>query len=178
MIVSSTSIEGLKYIELRSSKDKRGSFLEAFSKKTWVGALRFDISQVNISTNHKAGTIRGLHWQADPFGQGKIVYAATGRIFDAVVDINRISYSFGKSESFQLVPGMNALFIPKGVAHGYQALADGASLMYLVDKEYSTAHERGLRYDDPQAAIPWPLAPICISDRDLKWPSLKELDHA
>lgn len=179
MIVRDTAIVGLKYIELVPFLDDRGSFAEGFSRADWKKAgIDFDMVQMNLSKSDKIGTIRGMHWQDEPFGQGKIVYAISGRVYDAVVDVRRTSYSFGKSVGYELYPQVNALFIPKGLAHGYQALTEGASLLYLVDKPYSPPHERGLRYDDPDAGIRWPVPADNVAPKDLKWPTLKELDRA
>jgi dTDP-4-dehydrorhamnose 3,5-epimerase len=179
MKVKETAIVGLKYIELDPHLDERGAFVEAFTKAKW-GELGIDFapSQVNFSTSDKAGTIRGMHWQEVPMGQGKIVFALQGRVYDAVVDPRRTSYSFGKTVGYELFPWVNALYIPKGLAHGYQALEDRSGLIYLVDAPYSPSHECGLRYDDPVAGIPWPLPAVNVAPKDLRWPTLKEIDRA
>jgi dTDP-4-dehydrorhamnose 3,5-epimerase len=119
-----------------------------------------------------------MHWQAAPMGQGKIVYAVSGSVYDAVVDVRKESGTYGMSFGVELFPQSNALFVPKGVAHGYQALSEGATLMYLVDAAYSPAHERGLRYDDVEAAIGWPVPAVNVAPKDLRWPTFRELDHA
>lgn len=177
--VKSTELPGVKYLELTPYADERGVFAEGFSKKVLSEAgIDFDVIQMNLSKSDKPGTIRGMHWQDAPFGQGKIVYAISGRVYDVAVDIRRTSYTFGKSVGFELFPQVNALFIPAGFAHGYQALTEGASLLYLVDKQYSPAHERGIRYDDPDAGIQWPLPAVNVAVRDSSWPSLRDLDNA
>lgn len=179
MIVKDTGVLGVKYIELVPFVDERGIFTESYVKAEWAKAgIDFEVTQANLSKSETPGTIRGMHWQEDPVGQGKIVFAVSGRVYDAVVDARRTSYTFGRSVGFELFPQVNALFIPKGVAHGFQALTEGATLLYLVDAKYSPPHERGLRYDDPDTGIQWPLPAVNVAMKDLKWPTLKEIDRA
>lgn len=179
MKVSKTSIPGVLYIDLEPRLDDRGIFSEAFVKSAWKQAgIDFEVCQMNLSKSDRPGTIRGMHWQAAPAAQGKIVYAVSGSVYDAVIDVRRDSPTFGKSLGYDLIPQMNALFIPKGFAHGYQALMEYSTLLYLVDAPYSPTHERGLRYDDPGVKIPWPMKAVNMAPRDLKWPSLKEVIHA
>lgn len=171
-----TPIWGVYEIRLEPWVDDRGIFVEAFDQKKLSGqGIGFNIVMMNLSKTDKAGTVRGMHWQADPFAQGKIVFSASKRIFDAVVDVRPESPTFGKSYSLELYPQTNALFIPRGIAHGCQALEDGAMLTYLLDNFYSPPHERGLRYDDPEAKIPWPLPARDVAPKDLRWPTLREL---
>jgi dTDP-4-dehydrorhamnose 3,5-epimerase len=167
------------YIELDAWCDDRGVFSEAFVKEKWRSmGIDFDLIQVNLSKSDRVGTVRGMHWQDHPMSQGKIVYAVEGRVYDAVTDVRKGSSTFGKSLGYELFPQANALFIPKGLAHGYQALTPGASLMYLVDAPYSKPAERGIRYDDPDAGILWPIPVVNVAKKDLEWPALKEMDRA
>lgn len=171
-----TPIDGAYLIRLEPWVDDRGIFVEAFHKsKLEDSGIRFDIVMMNLSKSDKAGTIRGMHWQAPPFEQAKIVFSASQRFFDAIVDVRPDSKTYGKIYHVELYPQTNALYIPRGVAHGCQSLDDGAMLTYLLDGFYSPPHERGLRYDDPEAKIPWPLPPVNVADKDLRWPTLKEL---
>lgn len=179
MVVKDTAIVGVKYIELTPFTDPRGVFVEGFVREKMKGAgIDFDVVQMNLSRSAAAGTVRGMHWQETPFGQGKIVYCVSGRVFDAVVDVRRTSYTFGRTVGYELSPQSNALFVPKGLAHGFQALTDDAMLLYLVDAPYSPPHERGLRYDDPDAKISWPLPAKNVAPKDERWPTLKEIDRA
>lgn len=171
-----TPIEGVYHILLEPWLDDRGIFVEAYEKiKLKKGGIDFDIVMMNLSKSDKAGTIRGMHWQDEPFAQAKIVFSASKRIFDAVVDVRKGSSTYGKSCHVVLFPQTNAFYIPRGVAHGCQSLEDQAMLTYLLDGFYSPAQERGLRYDDPDAKIPWPLPPVNVADKDLRWPTLREL---
>lgn len=172
-----TKIAGALLIELSPFLDNRGAFAEGFVRsKLSAQGIDFEVQRVNLVRNEKAGTVRGMHWQADPWAQGKIVMAASGKIFDAIVDVRKGSPTYGISYCVMLYPQVNALFIPRGVAHGCQAMEDGASLIYLVDNEYMPAAERGI---NPIGAIDWPLPQVNVASRDLAWPTLKELSgHA
>lgn len=173
MKTQNTPIAGAALISLDLFRDNRGAFAEGFVREKLAAlGINFDIQRVNLVRNEKAGTVRGMHWQADPWAQGKIVMAASWRIFDAIVDVRPDSPTYGKSYGIILYPQENALFIPRGVAHGCQALDDGASLLYLVDNEYKPALERGI---SPAGAIDWPLPLVNVAPRDLSWPTLKEL---
>lgn len=176
MRVHKTPVMGAFLIELEPFLDDRGGFVEGFVRKKLADqGIDFEVKRVNIARNEKAGTVRGMHFQAEPWAQGKIVMAVQGRIFDAVVDVRPTSYTFGKTYSVTLFPQVNALFIGRGLAHGCQALEDGASLMYLVDNDYMPSHERGIR---PQNVVEWPLPMVNVAARDLGWPSLEEWEKS
>ncbi|SRR5579871_245851 len=171
-----TPIHGAFRVELTSFQDTRGVFAETFVKDKFLDqGVRFEPVMMNMSLTEKAGTVRGMHWQAKPFSQGKLVFSSHGRIFDAIVDVRRRSPTFGAVYHLELVPQTNALFIPKGVAHGCQAQEDRSMLVYLLDGPYKPTHERGLQPTDPKVAIPWPLPPINVARRDLGWPTLAEI---
>src|SRR4029079_622662 len=173
MNVEKTPVAGAFLIHLDLFRDNRGAFAEAFVReKLAAQGIEFDIRRVNMVRNEKSGTVRGMHWQADPWAQGKIVMAVAWRIYDAIVDVRPDSPTYGESYGVILYPQANALFIPRGVAHGCQALDDGASLLYLVDNDYKPPQERGI---SPVGAIDWPLPLVNVAPRDLSWPTLKEL---
>jgi dTDP-4-dehydrorhamnose 3,5-epimerase len=173
MKTQKTSVMGAFLIELEPFLDNRGAFAEAFvQSKLSAQGLDFEVRRVNLVVTHKACTVRGMHWQADPWAQGKIVMAVSGKIFDAIVDVRPKSSTFGENYGVMLSPQVNALFIPRGVAHGCQAIEDGSTLLYLVDNEYKPAAERGIT---PVGAIDWPLPLVNVAPRDLSWPTLKEL---
>lgn len=173
MKVEKTPIRDAWLVELAPHLDDRGVFVEMFvQRRLEAQGVRFDAKMANLSTNDRAGTLRGMHWQAEPFAQAKIVYAAAGKFFDAIVDMRDDSATFGQSFWVELVPQMNALYVPPGVAHGCQALEDDSRLLYLVDGVYKPSHERGIRYDDPDAGIPWPKPAGTVSSRDLGWPTI------
>lgn len=174
MEIRKTPIEDVFVVDLDTHRDARGTFTELMRPIQKLPENLDDVAMVNMVMSEEEGTIRGLHWQELPYSQTKLVYAVHGAIFDAIVDIWPGSPTFGKSFWVELLPGRNALYVRRGVAHGWQALSGFATLLYLVDAPYAPGSERGLRYDDPDAAIPWPRPARRVSDRDLKWPFLKD----
>lgn len=173
MKASRIPVAGAALIDLTPFHDERGTFVEGFvQSKLAAQYVDFDVRRVNIVRNEKAGTVRGMHWQIDPWAQGKIVMAVHGRIYDAIVDVRPESPTYGERYGVMLSPQTNALFIPRGCAHGCQAMEDGSMLLYLVDNEYKPVAERGI---SPVGAAEWPLPLVNVALRDLSWPPLKEL---
>lgn len=170
-------IEGAFLIEMNSNRDERGIFTEAFVDQAFsdLSEFKFQVFQANLSTSVQAGTVRGLHWQADPYGQAKLVCSAEGVIQDVLVDVRPESKTFGMKFSPLIFRHHSAVYVPKGVAHGWQALTPGATLLYLVDAPWAPGQERGVRYDDPDVDVKWLLPPRLVSKKDLAWPNLREL---
>ena len=169
-----TGINGL--YELRSAlhKDSRGSFYNCFrdsdSNFSEIWEER-SIRQVNISYSEQCGTIRGLHLQSNPYAEMKIVRCLKGSVWDVAVDLRKDSSTRGHWYSVELRPDLcNALVIPEGFAHGFQTLEPRSELLYIHSQVWMPSAEQGIRYDDPTLAIPWPLEPQCLSDRDLSLP--------
>lgn len=173
-----TGIEGLWVVEDEPREDARGSFVEAFRAAAFADrGLHTDVAQVNFSTSLRAGTVRGLHWQAAPHWQTKLVRCARGSVYDVAVDVRAGSPSRGAHFATVLTAeNGKALYIPEGFAHGWQALSDGARILYLVaGSEWSQPAERGLRHDDPALGIAWPIVGGAVSDRDRAWPDWRSL---
>lgn len=172
MRFNDTEIHGLHTVSLEPHRDSRGSFCELYSLKKFLGFK--DISLINISVSREAGTIRGLHYQKFPFGQIKYVVCLKGRIFDVAVDIRQDSPTYGRHFSKDLhEDSAEGIFIPFGLAHGWQAISDEATILYVVfGTGYEPKSEMGLRYNDPKLGIKWPLEPTTISERDGSWPLL------
>jgi len=169
-----TRIEGLVLIEPDVHVDGRGFFMETYRQQSWkeLGAGAHFV-QDNHSRSTR-GTIRALHFQADP-GQPKLVRVARGRVFDVVVDIRRSSPTFGQWESFELDDEANRqLYVPIGFAHGFCVVSDVADFVYKVGSYYNPDTERGIAWDDPDLAIPWPAAEQLVSERDRRNPTLAE----
>ena len=171
-----TRIEGVFELRGQPSFDSRGSFLNAFRAheqafvEAW-GDRR--IVQVNLSRNDVAGTIRGLHLQGKPHTEAKLVRCLKGKVWDVAVDLRGNSATQGQWQSVELTPERgNALLIPEGCAHGFQVLQPGSELLYLHSGTWVPESEMGVRWDDPQLSIEWPLSPTEISDRDLNLPFL------
>lgn len=159
--------------------DDRGVFLNAFRAqddafvKTWG---QNPISQVNLSRSEAVGTVRGLHLQAPPHGETKLVRCLRGRVWDVAVDLRSGSGSYGCWHAVELSPSAaNALLIPHGCAHGFQVLEPSSELLYLHSGRWVPEAETGVRFNDPILAIAWPLLPTGLSDRDLRLPLLESL---
>lgn len=170
-----TGIPGLLVIEPQVFADERGHFFEAFSAAK-LAALGLDPGVVQINQSRsKKGVLRGLHFQAPPSDQTKLVRCNRGRLYDAVVDIRRGSPTFGKWFGLELSEENNKmLYVPSGFAHGFYSLTDGCELVYLVGKSgYAKAAEGGVRFDDPAVNIEWPIdAEPLVNERDRTWPLL------
>jgi dTDP-4-dehydrorhamnose 3,5-epimerase len=167
--------EGLKLIELVVHGDARGFFVERFRVDVFrEHGLPTDFAQENHSRS-APGVLRGLHYQVDP-AQGKLIGVVRGRIWDVVVDIRTDSPTFGRSYGVEIddVNGL-LLWVPAGFAHGFCVLGDEpADVLYKVDGLYNPATEGGIRYDDPELAIEWPLTRPTVSARDISLPSFRE----
>lgn len=163
-----TPIPGAFVIEIEPRHDARGFFARTFCKRELAEhGLDTDIAQCNLSYNRRRGTLRGMHYQIAPHEEVKIVSCVQGVIFDCIVDIRRGSPGFGRVFSVELsAEQRNALYIPKGCAHGFQTLTDEATVAYQMFAFYEPAAARGIRWDDPTLAIPWPLPDPTVSERD------------
>ena len=174
MKINKTFIEDLLIIEPQLFKDERGFFYESYNKNN-LGMNIFFV-QDNESKSYK-GVIRGLHFQAPPFEQTKLVRCVSGKILDVAVDLRTNSKTYGKSFSIELSSENNKqLFVPKGFAHGFQVLSETASVNYKVDNFYNPKSESGIIWNDKDLLIDWNLdiKPI-LSQKDLKLISFKEL---
>jgi dTDP-4-dehydrorhamnose 3,5-epimerase len=154
--------------------DERGFFMETFKRPDFNAAgVDFSPVQENHSKSAK-GVLRGLHYQVDPFAQGKLVRVVRGRIFDVAVDMRKSSKTFSKWVGAELSEqNRQMLLVPRGFAHGFVSLEDGTEVVYLVDNDYSKENEAGLIWNDPQVGIEWPLKNPLLSEKDSKWPVLK-----
>lgn len=176
------SIDGPALIAPRKLGDSRGYFMEAF-KDAWFREHVADVSfvQDNQSLSAQAGTIRGLHYQAAPVGQGKLVRCLKGAIFDVAVDIRPGSGTFGQWVGVTLTPeNAEQLWVPEGFLHGFCTLTADTEVFYKVTNPYSPAHDRGIAFDDPDIAVDWPIdaARAVLSDKDKTLPPLKFLIEA
>lgn len=169
-----TAIDGVLRAEMDLRMDDRGIFAEAYNARDFAAAgVPFAVAQMNVSVSARRGTVRGMHWQAEPYGQAKLVRCVRGKAWDVVVDVRPGSPTYGRYAEFELTPGnRRAVLVPRGIAHGWQALQDGSEILYLVDGLWSREHERGLRPDDPRVGIPWPFPPSFLAERDATWPLL------
>ncbi|WP_075056651.1 dTDP-4-dehydrorhamnose 3,5-epimerase [Thermogymnomonas acidicola] len=169
-----TDIEGVVVVKPRVFSDERGYFTETYKKSEFSrGGIDVNFVQDNESFS-SALTLRGLHFQRKPYEQGKLVRCVRGEIFDVAVDLRPNSRTFGKYVSAILSEeNRHMLWIPEGFAHGFLALKDSI-VVYKVTNEYNRESEGGIRWDDPELSIKWPMQPRFLSDKDRKWPTLRE----
>lgn len=169
-----TGIGGLLLIEPEVHRDRRGFFLESFRRDRWRHlGIDVDFEQENHSRSVR-GTLRGLHFQTSP-GQAKLVRCLRGEVFDVAVDLRQGSPTFGEWRGFTLDDrDHRQLFIPVGFAHGFCVLSDEADVGYLVSSRFDPETEAGIRWDDPEVGVEWPVAEPLLSERDRNAPSLGE----
>ena len=179
MIVEETALAGVRIITPRKLGDERGFFSETYNRQAFAAAgVPLEFLQDNQSLSAEPGTVRGLHFQAPPFAQGKLVRVLRGAIFDVVVDLRRSSPTFGQHLAVELsAANWRQLFIPIGFAHGFCTLERDTEVFYKVTNYYSAAHDRGLAWDDEVLGIAWPVAKAqaILSERDRRHPSLRDL---
>ncbi len=170
-------LEGAYLVDLERHEDERGFFA-----RTWCGdefarhGLATAIVQCSLSYNRLAGTIRGVHWQAEPHEEEKLVRCTRGAIFDVIVDLRpgsatylgHVGVDLGSSDG-------RALYIPKGFAHGFQTLEDHSEVFYQMSQGYEPSASRGLRWDDPLIDISWPLPPSSLHPRDADYPDFRSV---
>jgi len=177
MQIQETGLPGLRILSPKVHRDLRGFFLESF-REEFSQALDEPIRfvQDNHARSEEAGVLRGLHYQAPPAAQNKLIWVSRGAAFDVVVDLRRASPAYGQSYGLVLsADNFLRLFIPKGFAHGYMTLEPGTEFQYKVDYYYAPEHEGGLRWNDPALAIDWPQGEPIMTERDKNWPLLAEL---
>ncbi len=178
MEVSKLKIEDVVLITPRRFGDDRGYFSETF-KDEWFRNNVEDVTfvQDNQSLSVTSGTLRGLHYQLEPFAQGKLVRCIAGSIFDVAVDIRHGSETYGQWVGATLTADVGEqLWIPAGFAHGFCTLEADTAVVYKVTASYSKDHDRGIRFDDPAIGIEWPLSAgaAVLSEKDKVQPLLKD----
>lgn len=178
MKIHSTPHPGVILIEPKRFGDHRGFFAETYSRRTYA-SLGVDVAfvQDNHSLSAAVGTVRGLHFQAPPHAQAKLVRCGRGAIFDVAVDIRRGSPSYGKWAGFTLSAENGAqLYIPEGFAHGFVTLEPDSKIVYKCSDYYAPEAEGGLRWDDPSIGIEWPIiGDAILSEKDANAPLLADL---
>lgn len=179
MKFTETELPGVFVIEPKVFKDERGYFFESFNEKEFeenIGKINF--VQDNESKS-SFGVLRGLHYQLPPFTQSKLVRVIKGKILDVAVNIKKNSPTFGKYVMVELSENnKKQLFIPKGFAHGFIVLSDYVIFNYKVDNYYSKEHDRGVKFNDSEIGIEWPIRQkeILLSEKDKSQPLLKGID--
>jgi len=168
-------LTGVVTIELDAVEDERGFFARTFCIDDFARAgIALMPKQANISHNADALTLRGMHYQAPPYGEPKLVQCVRGRIFDVAVDLRPESPSFRQWFGVELAPAMRRmLFVPAGCAHGFLTLEPDSDVFYLMGQTFTPDAARGVRWNDPAFGIVWPTTPRCISSRDAAYPDFQ-----
>lgn len=170
------AFSGLILVTTKSAGDQRGFFMETYKRSEFEAN---GITETFVQDNHsksRKGVLRGLHFQRLPFAQGKLVRVAVGAVWDVAVDLRPHSPSYGKWNGVTLSDENRCmLYIPPGFAHGFVTLSDEAHLLYKCTAEYDRASEGGIRWNDPDLAIQWPMKDVIVSERDAALPFFKDL---
>jgi dTDP-4-dehydrorhamnose 3,5-epimerase len=158
-------------IELEKLEDERGFFSRSWDRNEFKEqGLNHNLVQCNISFSKKRGTLRGMHFQKKPFEETKLVRCTRGKIFDVIIDLRAESNTYKKWIGMELKSDdFKMLYIPEGFAHGFQTLEDNTEVFYQVSNWFSPEHERGIRWDDKELDIKWPIDNPIISKKDLSY---------
>ncbi len=172
MNFSETNLSGAFLIEPAQFYDERGSFGVLWSEEEFrTRGMNAHVVQYNCSYNKRKGTLRGMHFQIKPHEEAKLVRCTAGAIYDVIVDLRRDSPTFCKWLGVELsANNRQLLYVPEGFAHGYQTLADGSEVSYLISESYHPESARGVRWDDPAFGIEWPEQVTVIAERDASYP--------
>ncbi|HLJ57657.1 MAG TPA: dTDP-4-dehydrorhamnose 3,5-epimerase family protein [Chthonomonadaceae bacterium] len=172
MKIEPLCIRGAYRIEIEPVTDDRGFFARTWCADTFAAlGLSAEPKQCSLSFNARRGTLRGMHWQAAPFAEAKLVRCTQGALYDVLLDLRSGSPTCGQWTAVELTAvNRRAVYVPEGVAHGFQTLVDGTEALYLISEPYRPEMARGVRWDDPAFGIAWPDGPRTISERDLAFP--------
>lgn len=175
MRFSQTEIAGVAAVDVEAHADERGSFARLHCPDEFAAAgYPFTPAQTSLSRNPQRGTLRGMHYQAAPHAEVKLVRCVRGRIFDVAIDLRPGSPTHRRWTACELSSdNARALLIPEGVAHGFLTLEPGTDVLYQISPRFEPGHEAGVRWDDPAFAIAWPEAPALVSDRDAAYPDYR-----
>jgi dTDP-4-dehydrorhamnose 3,5-epimerase len=172
MIFTETAISGAFIVDLERMEDERGFFARSFCQQEFRDhGLQTEIAQSNVSFNLIQGTIRGMHLQIAPRAEAKLVLCTRGAVHDVIVDLRPDASTYCKWIAVRMTEDDGrALYIPEGIAHGFQTLRDNTELFYQMFTSYASDWQRGVRWDDPAFGIDWPLPDPIMSERDRTYP--------
>ena len=173
MIITKTHLSGLFIVDVDKRVDQRGYFCRTYCREEFATAgLATEFVQCNLSHNLRTGTLRGMHYQKEPYPEAKLVRCTRGAILDVVVDLRADSATHEQSLAIELTQqNARSLYIPAGFAHGFLTLADDTDVFYQMTEFYHAELSCGVRWNDPAFAINWPIAEPFLSDRDATYPS-------
>ncbi len=172
MIFLPTPLAGAYVLEMEPRGDERGFFARSFCQEEFEKlGLNPHIAQTNVSYNKRRGTLRGMHYQAPPHAEAKLVRCTRGAIWDAIIDLRPDSPTFKRWHAVELsAANRRALYVPEGFAQGFQSIVDETEVLYYMSHPYRPESARGLRWDDPAFGIAWPVADPLLSARDRALP--------
>jgi dTDP-4-dehydrorhamnose 3,5-epimerase len=173
-----TPLGGAYVIEVEPMSDERGLFARTWCLREFTArGLETRIAQCSTSFNVKRGTLRGMHYQIEPFAETKIVRCTRGAIYDVIIDLRENSPTLrGHFATALTASNRKAIYVPKGFAHGFQTLEDDTEVFYQISQFYSPEHARGVRWDDPAFAVRWPEAVRAMADRDRSYPNIEGVE--
>jgi dTDP-4-dehydrorhamnose 3,5-epimerase len=162
-------------VDVEPHTDERGLFARTFDADEFARrGLAPAVAQCSVSFNLRRGTVRGMHWLAEPAREAKLVRCTRGAVHDVIVDMRPASSTYLRHVAVELsAANRTAIYIPPQFAHGFQTLEDATEVSYQMSEPYVPGHERGLRHDDPALAIAWPLSVSVVSVKDRAWPALR-----
>jgi dTDP-4-dehydrorhamnose 3,5-epimerase len=169
-----TRLPGVLVVEPERLEDERGFFARAWCRREFEArGLNTALAQCNISYTKARGTVRGMHYQSAPWREAKLVRCTRGAIHDVVLDVRPQAPTYGQWIAVRLTADdRRMLYVPEGMAHGFQTLTDDTEVFYQMSEAYRPQAQRGVRWNDPACAIEWPLTPVIVSPRDAALPAL------
>jgi len=172
LIFTETKLAGAFVIEMERRADERGFFARTFCRQEFEAhGLNPEVVQCNVSFNKRKGTLRGMHYQAAPFAEAKLVRCTSGSIYDVIIDLRPSSATFKKYFAVELsAENGRMLYIPEDFAHGFQTLQEDTEVFYQMAQRYSAEQARGVRWNDPAFGIEWPEGERIIIERDKNYP--------
>lgn len=172
MVVNKCPIEGVWQISPEPIEDQRGCFARTVCiEELATYGIKAHFAQCSFSLNHLAGTLRGMHFQKEPFGEHKLIRCTRGAIFDVVVDLRPESSTHKRWYGVELTEQNHmAIYLSPGIAHGYITLCDATEVLYMMVEPYKPGASSGVNWQDPAFGIDWPILPVCISAKDANYP--------
>jgi len=170
-----TGLSGAYLIELELLEDERGFFARTFCREEFAArGLNPEVAQCNLSYNARKNTLRGMHYQAEPHAEAKLVNCLKGAVYDVIIDLRPRSSTSGRWVAVELsATNRKMLYVPEGFAHGFLTLEDDTAVHYQMSAFFEPDSARGVRWDDPAFGIEWPCPEPIISDKDQRWPDYK-----
>jgi dTDP-4-dehydrorhamnose 3,5-epimerase len=172
VIFRAATLSGAFIVEMERRQDERGFFARTWCRREFADmGLNTDLSQCNVSYNSRRGTLRGMHWQAAPFEEAKLIRCTRGRVWDAIIDLRPNSPNYMEHFGVELTAESGrALYVPEGMAHGFQTLEDDCEVVYQMSQFYEPTAARGVRWNDPSFGISWPIKDPILHPRDASYP--------